>query len=315
MKKLWLVVPCYNEEEMLPTTYEQLTAKLDALVRADKISPESRIAFVNDGSTDRTWELIEEYHAKDERVVGICLSRNKGHQNALLAGLLEARTYADLTVSLDADLQDDIHAIDLMLDEAEKGASIVYGVRSSRKEDSFFKRFTAEAFYKFMKKMGADTVFNHADFRLMDKKALDAFAEYGEANLFLRGIVTEIGLKTAIVTYERKNREKGTSKYPFKKMMELAETGITSFSVKPLKCAFSFAMVTAFLTFVSLVMGILAAFVFPKLPCQFLLVLTAIFFVGTLILFSMQVIGLYIGRIYLETKHRPRYIVSEFLMK
>ena len=315
MKKLWLIVPCYNEEEMLPTTYEQLTAKLDALVTAGRISPESRLAFINDGSTDRTWELIEDYHKKDERVVGICLSRNKGHQHALLAGLLEARPYADLTVSLDADLQDDIHAIDLMLDEADRGASIVYGVRSSRKEDSFFKRFTAEAFYKFMKKMGADTVFNHADFRLMDKKALDAFAEYGEANLFLRGIVTEIGLKTAIVTYERKNREKGSSKYPLKKMMELAETGITSFSVKPLKCAFTFGVITALLTLITLVTGILAA-VFPwKIPYSLFFICAAIFGTGTLILFSMQVLGLYIGRIYMETKHRPRYIVSEFLMK
>lgn len=314
MKTLWLVVPCYNEEEMLPITYRLLTEKLESLTAAGRISPDSRLAFINDGSTDRTWELIEEYHRNDPRVAGICLSRNRGHQNALLAGLMTAREYADVTVSLDADLQDDIHTIDSMLDEYEKGASIVYGVRSSRKEDSFFKRFTAEAFYKFMKKMGADTVFNHADFRLMDRKALDAFAEFGEVNLYLRGIVTEIGLKTAVVTYERKTREKGTSKYPFRKMMELAETGITSFSVKPLKCAFLFAVIAGLLAGACLLCGFLALFLW-KIPADVFFICSAVFATGTMLLLALQVIGLYIGRIYMETKHRPRYIISDMLYR
>ena len=234
-KILYLVIPCYNEEEVLPITKKELKGKMESLIKEGKISKESRVMFVNDGSKDKTWELIEQFHEEDPLFVGVKLSRNKGHQNALLAGLMTAKKYADITISMDADLQDDISVIDKMIEENNKGSEIVYGVRSSRKKDSWFKRFTAESFYKLMKVMGVEVVFNHADCRLMSKRALDELENFDEVNLFLRGIVPLIGFQTSIAYYERNERFAGESKYPLKKMLAFAWDGITSFSVKPIK--------------------------------------------------------------------------------
>ena len=315
MKKLWLVVPCYNEEEMLPITYMALKNKLNELAERGLVSHESRIAFVNDGSRDKTWELIASYHEKDEAVVGINLAHNRGHQNALLAGLMVAKDRADVTVSLDADLQDDVNAIDEMLEEYRKGAEIVFGVRSSRDKDTFFKRVTAEGFYKFMQKMGVDTEFNHADFRLMSKRALEALSEYGESNLFLRGIAKDIGFKTAVVKYERGARAKGESKYHLRSMMTLAGNGITSFSTKPLQLAFFMACLCGVLCFGTLVAAIIcAAHPFStRYAAPLLFGLAGIFFVGGLILLALSVLSLYIGRMYMESKERPRYHISDIL--
>ena len=234
MKTIWLVVPCYNEEEVLPETSKQLKNVMSSMIENGKISPESKIAFVNDGSKDNTWNIISTLCTGDGIFAGINLSRNKGHQNALLAGLMTAKKYADAVISLDADLQDDVNAIEKMVDNFIAGDDIVYGVRSSRKTDTFFKRFTAEGFYKFMAAMGVEIVFNHADYRLMSRRALDALSEFDEVNLFLRGIVPQIGFKTSTVEYERKERLAGESKYPLKKMLSFAFEGITSFSVRPL---------------------------------------------------------------------------------
>ena len=232
---LYIVVPCYNEEEVLHETASRLKAKMASLMSAGTISRQSRVMFVNDGSRDKTWQMIAELHASDEVFSGVNLTRNRGHQNALLAGLMTAKDHADMVISMDADLQDDINAVDGMIAKYYEGCDIVYGVRSSRKKDTFFKRFTAEGFYKFMAFMGADIVFNHADYRLMSKRALEGFAEYKEVNLFLRGLVPMIGYKTATVEYERGERFAGESKYPLKKMLAFAMEGITSLSTKPLR--------------------------------------------------------------------------------
>ena len=251
-KILYLVIPCYNEEEMLDITTKELTKKMNELIKKELISKDSKVMYIDDGSKDKTWDKIEEYHKQNNLFTGIKLSRNKGHQNALLAGLMTAKKYADITISMDADLQDDINVIDKMLEEYNNGCEIVYGVRSSRKKDTFFKRFTAESFYKFMKTMGVDIVYNHADCRLMSKEALEGLEEFSEVNLFLRGIVPQIGYKSSIVYYERNKRIAGESKYPLKKMIKFAIEGITSFSIKPLKMIttlgfimviFSFAMI------------------------------------------------------------------------
>ena len=234
-KILYVVIPCYNEEEVLNITTEALTSKMNDLIKRKKISNKSKVLYVNDGSKDKTWELIEEIHSKNDMFCGVKLSRNRGHQNALLAGLMTAKEYSDITISMDADLQDDINVIDKMLEEYENGSEIVYGVRSSRKKDTFFKKFTAEGFYKFMKIMGVEIVFNHADCRLMSKIALEGLEKFEEVNLFLRGIVPQIGYKTSVAYYERNERAAGESKYPLKKMLKFAIEGITSFSVKPLK--------------------------------------------------------------------------------
>lgn len=230
-----MVIPCYNEEAVLPETIRELKAKFSSLLLKGKISSESRVVFVNDGSKDKTWEIIEKAHEEDNLFSGVCLSRNRGHQNALLAGLMTVRSYADITISMDADLQDDINAIDEMIDKyANEGCDIVYGVRSARKTDSFFKKYTAEGFYKFMKLLGADIVYNHSDYRLMSKRALDGLAKFEEVNLFLRGLVPMIGYKSGYVYYERKERYAGESKYPLSKMIFFALQGITSLSVKPI---------------------------------------------------------------------------------
>ena len=324
MKTFWFVIPCYNEEEMLPLSLPVFLNKLDSLIARGKISPESKVALVNDGSKDKTWSLIRGYHENDSRVVGITLAHNRGHQSALYAGLMTARDYADVTVSIDADLQDDIDAVDGMVDAYLEGADIVFGVRSSRKTDTFFKRATAEGFYKVMEKMDVKTVFNHADFRLMDKRALDALAEYGEESLFLRGIAVDIGFETAVVTYERKQREAGESKYPLKKMLQLALNGITSFSTKPLGINLLMALLSGvlFLTF-TLVAIICAAVAhsngygdFYNFEYSlFFGLLAGLFFFGTMVFTSLWVMGLYIGRTYMESKRRPRYVIADVLYK
>lgn len=309
---LYIVVPCYNEEEVLPETSRRLKNKLKQLADAGKISPKSRVLFVNDGSRDRTWELISQLHENDPIFCGVDLSRNRGHQNALLAGLMTARDRADLVISMDADLQDDVDAVDAMVDKYLEGVDIVYGVRSSRKKDSFFKRTTAEAFYRLMNLMGADTVFNHADYRLMSRRALDGLAQFQEVNLFLRGIVPMIGYRTDTVEYERGERFAGESKYPLKKMMAFALEGVTSLSIKPLR------MITAlgFLIFlVSLVMIVynVARWVGGNTITGWASLACSIWLIGGLILLALGVIGEYMGKLYLESKHRPRFLIRQVL--
>ena len=310
MKTFWFVIPCYNEEEMLPLSLPVFLNKLDSLISARKISPESKVALVNDGSKDKTWELIRRYHGEDPRVVGITLAHNRGHQNALYAGLMTAKDYADVTVSIDADLQDDIDAVDGMVDAYLGGADIVFGVRSSRKTDTFFKRFTAEGFYKVMEKMDVKNVFNHADFRLMDKRALDALAEYGEESLFLRGIAVDIGFETAVVTYERKQREAGESKYPLKKMLAFALDGITSFSIRPITfvTGLGFAIILcAIAAFIYTIASHLAG----RTIAGWSSLMISIWFLGGVQLFSIGLVGQYVGKTYIESKQRPRYFIAE----
>ena len=312
MNTLYIVVPCYNEEEVLPETSRRLREKMHSLMDAGKISRESRVMLVNDGSRDRTWELIGALHTADSLFDGVCLSRNRGHQNALLAGLMTARKYADMVISMDADLQDDIDAVDGMVEQYLNGCDIVYGVRSSRKKDSFFKRFTAEGFYRLTNRLGGEVVFNHADYRLMSRRALDALAQYGEVNLFLRGIVPMLGYKTGVVEYERGERFAGESKYPLKKMLAFALEGITSLSTKPLRFIFWSGILALMAAFALLVAAIVLACVGSGLFLPFVLLFAVVLF-GGLILSALGVIGEYIGKIYLETKRRPRYFIAEVL--
>ncbi len=310
--RLYLVIPCYNEEEALPETARRLRDKLHRLVEAGAIAADSRILLVNDGSTDRTWELICALHKADALFCGLSLSRNRGHQNALLAGLMTAKERADVTISMDADLQDDIHAIDRMLEKYRNGCEIVYGVRSSRDRDSFFKRFTAEGYYKLLAGLGGEVVFNHADYRLMSRTALEALAQYGEVNLFLRGIVPMLGYKTDTVEYERGERIAGESKYPFKKMLGLASEGISSLSVKPLRAILLTGALSLGLNFALLLVFLIQCFLGRGFPIERTLLLL-IFLFGGLILTGLGVVGEYIGKIYLETKHRPPYLIEELL--
>ncbi len=310
--KLYLVIPCYNEEEVLPETRARLTEKMKALIGAGRIDPDSRIVFVNDGSKDRTWELIAAYHEEDPLVSGICLSRNRGHQNALLCGLMTVKDLCDAAVSMDADLQDDIGVIDAMLDEYEKGIDVVYGARSSRETDSAFKRFTAEGFYKLMKSMGAEVVFNSADCRLMTRRALDGLSEFGEVNLFLRGMVPMVGYPSSTVYYERHERFAGESKYPLKKMLNFAFEGITSLSVKPIRLitgAGVLFLLGAFAALIVLIVRLCMGLAFSGWGFVALLLLL----VGGVQTVAIGLVGEYVGKVYLETKHRPRYIVKEFL--
>ena len=311
---LYVVVPCYKEEEVLPETSKRLKAKLTALIAQGKISPRSRILFVNDGSKDHTWPIIEELHAKDRIFSGVNLSRNRGHQNALLAGLMTAVQYADMMVSMDADLQDDIDAMDRMIDAYHEGCDVVYGVRSSRKTDSFFKRFTAESFYKLMKAMGVDIVFNHADYRLMSRRAVEGLAQFGEVNLFLRGIVPQIGYKWTTVTYERAERFAGESKYPLKKMLAFAADGITSFSVKPIRMVFSLGVVVFLVSLVMLLYALVAKLT-GHTSAGWTSLMGSIWLIGGIQLLSLGVVGEYVGKIYKETKHRPRFIIESVLNK
>lgn len=307
---LYVVIPCYNEEQVLPVTSGLFFDKIHALAKAEKISPESRVLFVNDGSKDNTWPIIRKLSEENECCEGICLSRNRGHQNALLAGLMTARRYADVTISIDCDGQDDINAMDEMIDHYHKGMDVVYGVRSKRDTDTWFKRTTAESFYKLMNALGARTVYNHADYRLMSRRALDGLAQFKEVNLFLRGLVPLVGYPSSIVTYERAERMAGESHYPLKKMLSFAFDGITSLSVKPIR------LITAlgfFISFVSVIaiLWVFATKFFGQTVSGWSSMVSAIFFMGGVQLLCLGVIGEYIGKIYNETKARPRFLISE----
>ena len=309
---LYIVVPCYNEEEVLPETSRRLRAKLEQLMAAEKVSPNSRILFVNDGSKDRTWELISGLHRDCPLFCGVDLSRNRGHQNALLAGLMTAKDRADMVISMDADLQDDVNAVDAMVDKYLEGVDIVYGVRSSRKTDSFFKRVTAEGFYRLMNTLGAETLFNHADYRLMSKRALEGLAQFKEVNLFLRGLVPMIGYRSDTVEYERGERFAGESKYPLKKMLAFALEGVTSLSVKPLRLITGLGFLVFLISIVMIVYNIVrwaaGATVagWASLSCS-------VWFIGGLILLALGVVGEYMGKLYLESKERPRFLIREVL--
>ena len=312
MDTLYLVIPCYNEEEVLPETSSQLKKKIVSLVAKGKISDKSRIVFVNDGSKDRTWEIITALHEEDKIFQGIKLSRNKGHQNALLCGLMTVKDHCDMTISLDADLQDDINAIDEMVEKYYQGCDVVYGVRSARDTDTFFKKFTAEGFYKVMKMMGGDVVFNHADYRLMSRRALNGLQEFKEVNLFLRGVVPMIGYKSDSVYYERKERFAGDSKYPLKKMLAFAWEGITSLSTKPIKMI---SILGGFIFIISIIMLIysLIRHAMGATETGWTSTIVSIWAIGGLQLLAIGIIGEYIGKVYLETKERPKFIVEKYL--
>lgn len=307
---LYIVIPCYNEEAVLPITAPLFRDKLLSLSSQGKISPDSRVLFVNDGSKDNTWNLICQLAKEDEHYMGICLSRNRGHQNALLAGLMEAKDKCDITISIDCDGQDDINAMDAMVDEYLSGAEIVYGVRSKRDTDTFFKRFTAESFYKLMKWMGADTVYNHADYRLVSSRALKEFANFKEVNIFLRGMFPLVGFKSTCVYYERHERIAGESHYPLKKMLALAFDGITSLSIKPIRIITGLGVVISLAAFALIVYALVSYFT-GNVVSGWASSLIVTCFLGGIQLISLGVIGEYIGKIYMETKARPRFIISE----
>ncbi|MGE5677478.1 MAG: glycosyltransferase [Pseudomonadota bacterium] len=311
-KILYMVIPCYNEQEVLPETSKRLKEKFDGLKSAGKIDEKSRIVFVNDGSRDDTWKLIKELHYKDKVYSGINLSRNRGHQNALLAGLMTAKDHADMIISMDADLQDDIDAVDGMIDKYLEGYDIVYGVRNARKKDTFFKRYTAESFYKLINSMGGQLVYNHADYRLMSRRAVEALGRYKEVNLFLRGIVPMIGYKSATVEYERGERFAGESKYPLRKMLAFAVEGITSLSVKPIRVISTVGLGIFTASMLSLIYMLLR-YLNGAAVSGWAGVLASVWAVGGLVLMALGVIGEYIGKIYLEAKGRPRYIIEQFL--
>ena len=308
--RLYIVIPCYNEEAVLPITAPMFLDKVKSLAAAGKISEDSRVLFVNDGSKDDTWNIIKNLAAEDEHYIGICQSRNRGHPNAVLAGLMEAKDVCDITISIDCDGQDDINAMDAMVDAYLDGCDVVYGVRSSRETDTFFKRFTAQSFYKFLAAMGADVVYNHADYRLISARVLKEFANFKEVNLFLRGLVPLVGFKSTSVTYSRAERIAGESHYPLKKMIALAVDGITSLSVKPLQMIMGFGLFVAFVSFVGCIWALITALCghsvsgWASMTC-------IICFVAGVQLICLGIIGEYIGKIYLETKQRPRYIISE----
>ena len=311
-KTLYVVIPCYKEEEVLPETARRLKSKMAALVEQGRIAPDSRVMFVNDGSKDRTWEIIASLHQEDRLFSGVNLSRNRGHQNALLAGLMTAVNFADMVISMDADLQDDIEAMDAMVDAYHNGYDVVYGVRSSRKTDTFFKRFTAESFYRLMKMLGVDIVFNHADYRLMSKRALQGLAEFREVNLFLRGIVPQIGYPWTTVEYERHERFAGESKYPLKKMLAFAFDGITSFSVKPMRMILNLGAVVFVVSLLMLLWALIAR-VTGSSVAGWTSLMGSIWLIGGIQLLSLGVIGEYVGKIYSETKARPRFIIEQVL--
>ena len=309
---LYIVVPCYNEEEVLYETTKRLKVKLKEIIKSKKVSNQSRVMYVNDGSKDKTWDIIKEINNNEELFTGISLSRNRGHQSALLAGLLTAKDYADVVISMDADLQDDIDAIEKMIDKYHEGNDIVYGARSTRKKDSFFKRFTAETFYKLMKYLGVDCVYNHADYRLTSKKVLDEFSNFKEVNLFLRGMFPLVGFKSDIVYYERNERYAGNSKYPLKKMLNFAWDGITSFSVKPLRLICILGFIILFISIAIMIYSVIRKLTGNTVPGWTFLSIS-IWFIGGIQMISIGIIGEYIGKIYQETKSRPRYIISENL--
>lgn len=312
MTKLYLAIPCYNEEEVLPTTSKILKDKLHELMKKGKITKDSKIVFIDDGSKDKTWSIIKSLHKSDSIFSGIKLSCNRGHQNALLCGLMTLKDCADAVISIDADLQDDINAFDEMLNKLEQGCDVVYGVRSKRDTDTFFKRFTAEAFYKILNGMGAKVIFNHADYRLMSKRALECFAEYKETNIFLRGLVPMIGFKSDIVEYERSERLAGESKYPLRKMLALAWEGITSLSIQPIRLVTGTGITVFALSILMLIYFLVRYFTGATVQGWASLAVS-IWAIGGLQILAIGIVGEYIGKIYLETKRRPRYIVDEFL--
>ena len=311
---LSLVIPCFNEEEALPSTAEILTAKLAKLIQNGQINRRSFLCFVDDGSSDATWEIISRLHDENSSILGIKLASNSGHQNALLCGLLAVKEKSDITVSIDADLQDDIDAIDEMIEKYLDGCDIVYGVRSSRKKDTFFKRFTAESFYKIMQLLGGKVVFNHADYRLMSHRALNALERYEEVNLFLRGIVPMLGFKTAQVAYARRERTAGQSKYPLRKMVSFAVQGITSLSVKPMRMIAAAGFLMFFLSVVMMIYFIVLRLT-GHTVAGWATLAVSVWGIGGLIEMSIGICGEYIGKIYLETKRRPRYIIESVLKK
>ena len=307
---LYIVIPCYNEQEVLPITAPMFLSKITQLSGEGKISPESRVLFVNDGSKDDTWKIICGLAESDEHYIGISQSRNRGHQNAVLAGLMEAKDVCDITISIDCDGQDDINAMDKMVDEYLVGCEVVYGVRSSRETDSFFKRTTAQGFYKFLSAMGAEVVYNHADYRLISSRVLQEFANFKEVNLFLRGMIPLVGFKSTSVEYTRAERVAGKSKYPLKKMIALAADGITSLSVKPLRLITGFGVFVALISFLGCLWAMISALCGSTVP-GWASMTCIICFVSGVQLISLGIIGEYIGKIYMETKGRPRYIISE----
>ena len=311
-EKLYLVIPCYNESKVLHETTHRLINKLKQMMDNELISEESRIVYVDDGSKDDTWEIICELHKNNSMVLGIKLSRNRGHQNALLAGLMTVKNECDMVVSMDADLQDDIEVLDQFVQKHYAGCEIVYGVRSARESDTFFKKFTAEGFYKLMKFMGAEIVFNHADYRLMSSRALEELSNYKEVNLFLRGIVPMIGFQTGVVTYERHKRFAGESKYPLKKMLAFAMDGITSLSIKPIRFITGLGITLFGVSLLMLIYYIILYYMGITTP-GWATIVVSIWGIGGLQLLAIGIIGEYIGKIYMETKERPRYIIEKFL--
>ena len=308
--RLYIVIPCYNEQEVLPITAPMFLEKIKSLAAAGKVAEDSRVLFVNDGSKDDTWNIIKELSKQDEHYIGICQSRNRGHQAAVLAGLMEAKDVCDITISIDCDGQDDINAMDEMVDAYADGCEVVYGVRSSRETDTFFKRFTAQGFYKFLAMMGAEVVYNHADYRLISSRVLKEFSNFKEVNLFLRGMVPLVGFKSTSVSYSRAERIAGESHYPLKKMIALAVDGITSLSVKPLRLIMGFGIFVAIVSFIGVIWALITALLghsvsgWASMTC-------IICFVSGVQLICLGIIGEYIGKIYMESKQRPRYIISE----
>lgn len=306
---LYIVIPCYNEEAVLPLTSGLFLDKLRQLIDAGKISDQSRVMFVNDGSRDRTWEIICGLAETDEHYIGISQSRNRGHQNAVLAGLMEAKAYCDITISIDCDGQDDVNAMDEMVDCYLNGSDVVYGVRSNRDTDTFFKRFSAEAFYRLLNWMGVECVFNHADYRLLSRRALEALSQFKEVNIFLRGMVPLVGFNSTSVYYKREERRAGKSHYPLKKMIGLAVDGITSLSVKPIRIITSFGFVVSLCSFIGIIWSMVSYFCGSTVQGWASTTCIVCFMSGVQLL-SLGIIGEYVGKIYMETKARPRYIIS-----
>lgn len=314
MSVVYFVIPCYNEEEVLPETVKRLSKKLEQLIADGAASEESRMLFVDDGSKDKTWELIEQFSSESKYVGGVKLSRNRGHQNALLAGLMTARGKCDCVISLDADLQDDIEVIDEFVLKYQDGCEVVYGVRSSRDKDTAFKRGTAQGYYKFMAALGVEIVYNHADYRLLGRRALDALAEYKEVNLFLRGIVPLIGFRSDYVYYERSERFAGESKYPLKKMIRFAVDGITSFSVKPLKIISNAGIIICILSFIFFIYAIISVLTGSSVA-GWASLMCSIWFLGGIQMLGIGIVGTYVGKIYSESKHRPRFIIDKTIIR
>lgn len=307
---LYLIIPCYNEEEVLPITSRMFLNEINYLISKEKIHENSRILFVNDGSRDKTWDIILKLHLENEHFVGISQSRNRGHQNSVLAGLMEVKNKCDITISIDCDGQDDISAMEKMVDEYINGSEVVYGVRSNRSTDTFFKRFTAESFYKLLNIMGTEVVFNHADYRLISANVLNALSEYKEVNLFLRGLIPLVGFKSTNVYYERHERIAGESHYPFSKMLALAIDGITSLSIKPLRMITTLGTIVSIVSFIGALWAVVAQLT-GKSVTGWASMTCIICFLGGIQLICLGVLGEYIGKIYMEVKHRPRYIISE----